>query len=254
MKNSTISIKQKIIDTFNTYVRGKTADISASNQKHDGRGGHWLETQMGIVHNRSNSPDIDGFEMKNSTSTKTTFGDWSADYYIFKDKNIILSRDEFMHIFGKPNVNKDMRYSWSGEPIPKYNKYNKFGQILIISPNEDIIIQYNFLKDCRPHKSGIVPKNLQHDSLILAKWSRSWMKKKLENKFNKLGWFKCQTDKNGIYTNIVFGEPIQWASWLSEIKKGLVFFDSGMHQNNSRNYSHWRANNKYWQEKITSTY
>ena len=78
------NIIKKIVVLFNKNVRGKSSDTSSSNQRHDGRDGHWLETQMGITHNGNNAPDIFDFEMKNHTSTKTTFGDWSPDYAVWK--------------------------------------------------------------------------------------------------------------------------------------------------------------------------
>jgi hypothetical protein len=100
--------------------------------KHAGKDGHWLELAMDIAHNASNTPDILGYEMKNATSLKTTFGDWSADYYIFKDSNIGINRSDFLRIFGKPNMKKGGRHSWSGEPSPKIGDFNKFGQRLVV--------------------------------------------------------------------------------------------------------------------------
>jgi len=67
--------KQKIIELFYANVKGKKSNTSKSNQRHDGKKGHWLEQQMGIVANANNSPDIYGYEMKNQTSSgKITFG------------------------------------------------------------------------------------------------------------------------------------------------------------------------------------
>ena len=76
--------KQKIIDLFNKNVRGKSSNTTTYNQSHDGKAGYWLEVQMGIKANANNKPDLYGYEMKNHTSSKTTWGDWSANYYIFK--------------------------------------------------------------------------------------------------------------------------------------------------------------------------
>jgi len=121
-------IKRIIIKLFKNNVKGKKVDSTMSNVRHDGKDGHWLEKQMGISHNADNEPDIYGFEMKNNTSSKTTFGDWSASYYIFKDDKYSITRDQFLTIFGAPNVLKGNRYSWSGKPTPKINSYNTFGQ------------------------------------------------------------------------------------------------------------------------------
>ena len=122
--------------------------------------GHWLEERMGIKHNASNTPDLLGFEMKNQTTSKTTFGDWSADYYIFRstgNPDGTISRDNFMRIFGSPNPKKNNRYSWSGAPCPKIKSYNAFGQILKVYPDNSIVSQYSYDEDGRKDKNRIVP-------------------------------------------------------------------------------------------------
>ena len=86
--------KKKIVDLFYSNVKGKRP-APTGNTRHDGRSGHWLEQQMGIPANASNEPDLYGYEMKNATSSgKTTFGDWSANYYIFNDSLIISSESK----------------------------------------------------------------------------------------------------------------------------------------------------------------
>ena len=240
----------KIVRLFNKNVRGKKSDTSSSNQRHDGKDGHWLETQMGIKHNRNNAPDIFGFEMKNQTSIKTTFGDWSPDFTLFKKKFRVMTRDEFLQVFGAPNIEKENRYSWSGIPCPKISEFNTFGQKLEIDKNNNILAVYNFNEDNRKNKKTIVPKQFQKDYLVIASWSSEVMKKRVEKKFNKLGWFKCLKDKNGVYSGIVFGDPINFINWIKGAKKGSIFFDSGMYQGNPRPYSQWRADNKYWDSLI----
>jgi hypothetical protein len=252
--NKSNVIKKKIIKLFTKNVFGKKPDISRSNIKHDGKDGHWLETQMGIAHNASNSPDLEGFEMKNNTTNKTTFGDWSADYYIFKDKKYGIDRDKFLMIFGAPNPLKKNRYSWSGKPTPKIGSYNTFGQILKVDKNNNITAVYSFSKDQRKDKKKIVPKSMQKDNLVIAKWSAEMMRKRVEDKFNMLGWFKCLKSIDGFYSNIVFGAPINFDTWIQGVRKGLIFFDSGMYQGNIRPYSQWRADNKYWNSLIIETY
>lgn len=246
--------KQKIIELFEKNVKGRKANTSLSNQKHDGKEGHWLEKQMGVKANASNSPDILGYEMKKGTKSKTTFGDWSANYYIYKDDKFSITRDNFLEIFGKPNPKKGNRYSWSGEPCPNINGYNLFGQKLIKDEENNIIAHYNYLEDKREGKENIVPKKMQIENLVLAKWLASSLKEKLERKFNQNGWFICKKDKEGYYTNIHFGEPINFENWIEMVKDGTVFFDSGMYQGNSRNYSQWRANNSLWDSLITEVY
>ena len=260
------SNKEKIIELFNSNVKGKKANTSKSNQKHDGKKGHWLEKQMGIEANASNSPDIYGYEMKNQTSSgKITFGDWSADEYIFQhgrpkkihdtNSDYNISKNKFLEIFGKPNENKNGRFSWSGTPCPTYiNQYTPYGQILKIDSNNNIIISYSYSQDQRENKAQIIPKELQKENLVLAKWYRASIKKKLEDKFNQQGWFTCKMNKSRIYSSIHFGNPMNFESWIEILEKGIVFFDSGMYQGNSRNYSQWRASTAFWDSLIIESY
>lgn len=246
--------KVEIIRRFDENVRGKRADSSMANSRHDGKDGHWLERQMGISANRDNNPDLFGYEMKNQTTSKTTFGDWSANYYIYKDKSTGINRNDFLTIFGKPNMDKGGRYSWSGEPCPKINRVNRFGQTLVVDNKSNIIVLYYFSKDARVNKEDIVPLRFQLEDLILAQWNENSIRQKLERKFNQKGWFKCLKDHNGVYLSIIFGNPIDFENWIALVKTGDVFFDSGMYQGNPRNYSQWRANNGFWDSLITSRY
>lgn len=247
-------VKQKIINLFIKKVKGKKPDTSASNIRHDGKGGHWLETQMGIIHNANNAPDLHGFEMKNFTGSKTTFGDWSANYYIFKDPSYSLTRDKFLSIFGGPNILKKNRFSWSGRSCPKINNYNIFGQKLEIDNEGNIFAVYSYENDSRVGKSITVPEIFRKEKIIIAKWDAERLKKKVEDKFNKFGWFKCEMGQDGSYSEIVFGDPINFKKWIEGVKKGDIFFDSGMYQGNARNYSQWRADNKYWESLVTDRY
>lgn len=263
--------KEKIIELFRNNIKGKLPDVSKKHIGHDGKYGHWLEEQFGILANATNGADFLGYELKNETSSKTTFGDWSANRYIFKDEiymecfegeTMPEKQDSFCKIFGKRNEIKDGRYSWSGSPVPVIDKYNKFGQVLIVTKNKDIIASYSYSKDLRKDKANIVPKKLQQDNLILAHWfgvhspniKDRTLKLKLESKFNDKGWFTCKKGIDGTYKKICFGEPMVYDNWIELIKKKVVFFDSGMYQGNKRPYSQWRANNKYWDSLITEEY
>jgi len=208
---------------------------------------------MEIAHNGDNEPDLLGYEMKNqTTSGKITFGDWSADEYIFLhgrgsnkinslNRNYQISRDDFFKIFGKPNPLKNNRLSWSGTPCPTYyGDTTTFGQSLAMDSDENIIITYNFSNDQRLDKLNIVPINMQVDNLIIAKWNAQSLKVKLERKFNQNGWFTCTKNSNGVYNNISFGSPMSYSSWIQLFKNRIVFFDSGMYQGNVRPYSHSR--------------
>ncbi|CAN1534950.1 Restriction endonuclease, type II, LlaMI [Burkholderiaceae bacterium] len=248
-----MSEKDIIIRLFNERVRGRHPETTSFNQRHDGKVGHWLEKQMGIHANSSNTPDLFGYEMKNDTTSKTTFGDWSANYYIFKRNNPYgLTRSDFLRIFGKPNPLKNGRHSWSGEPIPSIKGVNKFGQNLFIDSENNIHAKYHYSKDERPDKVSIVPFSLRIDDLTIARWDAGKLQKKVENKFNKMGWFKCLRDSTGAYSSIVFGDPINYETWISLVKTGDIYFDSGMYEGNIRPYSQWRADNALWNKLITS--
>lgn len=247
--------EHEIVRRFQANVYGRKADTTQGNQRHDGRAGHWLETQMGISHNANNSADLLGYEMKNQTSSKTTFGDWSADYYLFKDSNFTLTRTQFIEIFGKPNPKRNNRYSWSGSPIPTINRPSPWnGSRMVIDENDTIAIIYDYSNDPRDSKLQVILSELQRDGLILASWSRGWLEPKLVAKFSQNGWFKCYHDKNGVYNRIAFGEPMNFDNWLNLVRQGVVFFDNGMYVGNSRNYSQWRANNAYWESLIVREY
>jgi hypothetical protein len=247
--------KEKIIMLFDMNVRGKNPNTDTFHQGHDGKYGHWLEEKMGIKANANNAPDLFGYEMKNDTSSKTSFGDWSASYYIYKkNSGFGINRSDFLNIFGKPNPKKEGRYSWSGEPCPKIGKFNNFGQILSVDTQNNISALYFFSKDKRENKVNIVPKNMQIEGLVLAKWNAEKLKKNLEKKFNQSGWFKCIRNNKGIYTSIAFGNPINFDNWINFVRAGYVFFDSGMYDGNKRSYSHWRAHNSFWDKLIITTH
>lgn len=264
--------KQHIIELFRSNVKGHRADVAGRNIHHDGRKGHWLEERFGIVANGDNAPDLWGYELKNETTSKTTFGDWSANVYVFTDSRYsrffagsakFEKQDSFVRIFGRPNPAKNGRYSWSGIPCPKINQYNPLGQILLIRANHDIVAEYSYSMDQRPDKSVIVPRGLQLEHLAIATWygerlpvgvRAKCLKEKLEDKFDQNGWFTCKTDANGIYDRICFGDPINWQQWLRMVNAGIVFFDSGMYEGNKRPYSQWRADNRLWNSLIVEEY
>lgn len=249
-------IIKKIVDLYFANVHGRKASVSKSS-KHDGGAGHWLEDQMGVAHNANNSPDLFGFEMKNGTKYKTTFGDWSASYYIFKsnsNKSSSISREDFLKIFGKPNPLKKNRYSWSGTPVPKISGYNSFGQLLRVESDNSIVALYSFSFDQRTNKTQIVPINLRGEEIVLAKWNSVDLRAFVEDKFCNLGWFVCKKNSNGVYVNICFGLPLTFELWISFVQQGVIYFDSGMYEGNSRLYSSWRANNTLWASLICETY
>ena len=252
------SAKKRIIERFMSNVYGRKPDASDINSCHVGKYGHWLETQMGIAHNGNNAPDLFGYEMKSdTTSGRTTFGDWSPNIKIF-GKNRTLSREEFTKIFGHPSPDNPHRWSWSGKPVPKIDAWNEYGQIMVIATNDDIQVIYDFDKDQRINKYMLVPERFQSGQHLLMAWTHDLMGQRVEDKFNQNGWFKCLTDSNGVYTTIAFGLPITFNNWLASVKNGNAFLDAGIYYDelnpNPRQYMSWRANNSYWNFLITERY
>ena len=268
-----MTAKEDIIELFHKNVKGKRPNVEGTNERHDGRQGQWLEHQFGIHSNDYNAADLWGYELKNETTSKTTFGDWSANEYVFNNPEYrdyfagtskFEKREDFLRIFGKPNEEKGGRRPWSGSPCPKTKCFNDFGQKLVIDKNKDILAIYSYSQDKRIDKAEIVPKSLQLEELVLARWygeispttkkRDKCLKAKLEDKFNDKGWFTCKTDATGCYCKICFGRPMNYDEWLELVKQGIVFFDSGMYQGNKRPYSQWRANNNFWDSLIEETY
>ena len=253
----TEEIRKKIIERFMKNVYGKIAETLESNQHHDGKAGHWLEKLMDVEPNASNTPDLWGYEMKNETAMKTTFGDWGPNYWIFRDKKYNMDRDEFLRVFGKPNEKKNNRLSWSGEPVPKIKAVNSFGDKTVIDRNSNISFVYSYSKDTRERKSKMVPEKLREEELTIAKWNaegKNSLREKLEKKFNQSGWFKCLIGGGGKYDKIVFGGPMNFETFMKFVKTGKIFFDSGMYQGNNRPYCQWRARNKLWDSLVISTH
>lgn len=249
--------KREIIKRFARNVKGKVADVSAANIGHDGKYGHWLETAMGVKRNNNNAPDLLGFEMKNATLSKTTFGDWSADYRIFSTRSGgEITQDQFLQYFGQPNAKYSGRLAWSGRICPKkVGPFNDGGQRLTVDANNNILAIYSYSQDKRHDKDKVVPMVYRRANLVLCKWSAELMRERVERKFNQNGWFKCiKNSKTGIYTEIVFGDPITFENWIAYVKAGDVIFDSGMHQGNARPYANWRSSNVFWEKLVTTRY
>ena len=266
--------KEILVDLFRKNVKGKTPDVSGRNVRHDGREGNWLEEQFGKHPDADNHADFFGYELKNQTTSKTTFGDWSANEYVYTNTDfsgVFTSKKKyenqwaFCRIFGKPNMEKGGRYSWSGQPIPKYGKYNDFDQMLTIDNNKDIVVLYSYSKDNRENKEDIIPLLLQEENIVLARWyginkptsapaRQKSLKQKLEDKFNDQGWFTCKKGEDGTYQKICIGKPMNYDNWLELVKTGIVFFDCGMYEGNKRPYQQWRANNHYWDSLIVEEY
>lgn len=125
---------------------------------------------------------------------------------------------------------------------------------LLIDQQKNVLIVYDFQQDKRSDKAQLIPSAMQVSDLVLARWDNDSLRKKVEDKFNQNGWFKCERNKEGFYHQIVFGAPLSFENWLQLVQTGTVFFDSGMYEGNSRNYSQWRANNAFWESLIVRRY
>lgn len=259
--------RREVIDqikkVFDERVRGRHPKVGPTS--HEGSEGHWLEKQFGVARNGNNLPDFMGFEIKDDTTSKTTFGDWTADRYIFfshvacrrnpakaaackKCSEARITRDEFFDVFGAPNPLKQNRPSWSGRVFPKVGSSNERGQEMVVAGDGSIKAIYCFSSDHSSDKSSRVPPNLQVDNLVIAEWRGESLRIRLENKFGKYGWFKCVQEKSGHgrYIGIQFGRPILFADWIGLVRESAVYLDSGMYKGNNRPYSNWRADNRIW--------
>ena len=285
----------KIIEIYKERVHGQEPDISKMTGSHDGKIGHWLEDTMGSTRDANNKPDLHGYEMKTGGS-KTTFGDWGPNYFIFRDEEkfsnllgkkgnekqkvqnenkdkvflkafgVWRNADEDSHKYkldGKPitwkGIGKDGYYSWSGAPSPNRvtDGANDFGQALVINENNSISITYSYSKDRRENKSELVPERFQSENLRLFGWSEEWIKKKVENKFNVHGWFKCNV-KNKKFSEIIFGEKITISLFLEWVRDGDIVFDTRLKEkrpNGTDRYGmQWRAPSKFWESKSIQKY
>ena len=264
----TREIRDRIIERFMQNVYGREPDIESGNSQHNGVAGHWLEDQMGIQHDADNAPDLWGYECKNATGSKTTFGDWNASYFIWRDEqrfpnladltgeNLRIrqraNKDEvFLRAFGE--IRDNGRYSWSGSPSPSRttNGFNGYGQAMSVN-NNSISIIYSYSHDPRPRKAVLVPETFQIDNLLLLKWNEETITERVENKFGREGWFKCLVDEQDNYNAIMFGGPFHIDRFLQSVRNGNVIFDTGMKERRDdgtdRYRMQWRASNVFWEE------
>ena len=239
-------VDNSLMQIFTDKIKGKQLPPMT----HDGAIGHWLEAQFGVSANNDDAADWFGYELKSGKS-KTTFGDWSADWYLWKIPNSgISSRDQFLQTFGTPSrPDRPGRYSWSGKVFPKINMYNEYGQIMRVEENLDITIYYSYSRDGRFNKHEIIPQKLRNEKLELAKWYRSTLEPRVIRKFGQKGWVKFVQNR-GVIESMLIGPPMNYIQWIEYVKTGEIYLDSGMyydpHKPNIRPYSNWRANNNFW--------
>lgn len=251
-----LSDKVKIIQLFNNNIKNKS--YSPVNKNHCGSEGYWLEQQFGIKNNNNNAPDIYGYELKKESKT-ISFGDYSASEYLFsKHKPFIniycklygyepinVTRSDFMKYFGSYNYDKE-RYSWSGSCIPKFFKWNNYGQTFVVNNNDDLMIIYNSKYD-KMHND--IPDIFVNKYIVLAIWKKEKLSENINKKFNQKGFIICKKD-SGKYSSIHFGKPINYDIFLQFFKENIIFFDSGMYDGNNRNYSHFRAHSSFWNKLL----
>lgn len=242
-------VRTEIVDIFRNKIKGRREPIRQPGDP-DGAIGHWLETQFGLTANGYNAPDFKGFELKKDTRDKTTFGDWSADRYLFSTGVGACSRDDFLEIFGSPNP--DGRFSWSGSCFPKVGFTNSFGQRIHVTNDGNVVATYDYAQDSRQNKDQIVPLAFRNGLIPLAYWTAENLRRKVEDKFNVFGWFSVRKNNQGFYDAIVFGDPIDFNFWISQVREGTIYLDSGMYQGNPRPYQNWRASNTLWDSLIVA--
>jgi hypothetical protein len=235
---------------FRTKVKGQSFSTGAS---HDGSLGHWLERQCGVNANSIAGADLDGFEIK-SGGQKGSFGDWMAGWYIWFDSDVVASKDMFLEIFGsKKRIDKPNRFSWTGgnygSRVSDY--FTEFGQRMTVTDNEDIVIEYSYESDERTEKASIVPVELQQGLHVIAEWDRARISEFVENKFGQNGWvlFTVRTNQETKYVDsLLLGMPFTYSFWIREFNNGNIILDSGMNNENARNYSTFRAPKSWWVE------
>jgi len=247
------SVEQEIEAIFRERVLGKSPP-PRSVSGHDGEIGHWLEEQFGVTPNNHGEADFKGYELKKDTRGKTTFGDWSADKYLFTKGLEVMTRDSFIQTFGTPKPSRGNRHSWSGSCVPKVSGWNDVGQKLHVAENGDIFALYSFERDTRPMKSDLIPEEMRSEVVPIAIWLADSLRTHVEDKFDVFGWFSVRKNRMGVYDKLVFGQRIDFHFWIHAVRAGEIYLDSGMVEgDNKRNYSQWRANNAFWDALIVRT-
>ena len=252
-----------LINLFQTKIKGKRPEKSITG--HDGSIGHWIERQFNLKANNYSEADWHGYELKTGSS-KTTFGDWTALRYLWHRplESGINSRNHFIRIFGsKSRSDRPNRYSWSGKSFPKVGQINSSGQTMEIDDKGNISAIYFYSKDQRFTKDNIVPEPCKEDNVELAFWKvedtvdnktgkvqKKGLRNLVNDKFNQKGWVKFVANKQNVFTEMWIGGPFNFNDWIINVKKGIIYLDSGMYYDpdkpNNRPYSNWRASNSFW--------
>jgi hypothetical protein len=232
--------KQDIIALFQKNVRGVEICLDG-NVKHCGKEGYWLEKKMGIPHNSKNEPDIYGYEMKTGENV-TTFIDKAPTYFL--DGHEMKKRDkkakqEFWEKYASKKTTEEKTIGgW------KINQFNACGQKIVVE-NDTIAVLYDSTQDTRETKVNQEPH-------IIMQWDAAVLKRTIENKFNKNGFFQCK--KIGkTYEKICFGKNITFDTWIAAFKEGIIYHD-GYSKLHGRGRHVFRASNKFWDNFIIEEY
>ena len=244
--------KQQIKKIFDDAVRNVPICLDGQNAGHSGKEGHWLETKMGIKHNSKNEPDINGYEMKTGKGV-TTFIDKAPD--IFYVDGIAIPSGQFTkykqssfdkYAFTK-NTDVPTMGGWSF--LKSHAEYNHGGQGLRTDDNNNLYVIYDYEHDKRENKDEL---NLNKTLHPIMRWNADSLKNAIEKKFNVKGFFKC-IKQNNAYVKMCFGGPITFATWIDELKKGIIYHD-GYSKPKGRWRHVFRAKNAFWDSLITEEY
>ena len=253
----------EIVQRFRDNIRGKKFDDFKSKIKnrHLGSEGIWVEEQLGATQNNYTLSDIGGYEIK-IYGEKISFGDWRPDEILFDPKSVLqthntdvplLSKDEFLVLFGKPNKKKSNRYAWSGECVPRVaGEFNAFGQVMVVDQNKNIYIAYNSQFD---NTRDAKPKWALDKTIVMAYWSREKLIHCISRKFNDKGFILIKKNKKDkTFEKLLIGKSFDFDYWIAQVLEKKVIFDSGMYGGNNRYYSHWRADHRFWDGLVHETY
>lgn len=251
--------RKMIEDTFARNVKGEA--FNSENRAHHGEDGHRIEDRFGVKRNATNGPDVHGYELKKQGRNKTTLGDFSASEYAFSknqkhlDPNLPpMTRSDFFKNFGHKNPKKNDRGSYSGSCTPTYvGKTSRRGQTLRILENGDLAVFYNHSADTDINKSNIHPFFKTGEDIMIIIWKAAKLREKVENKFNRNGFAMVIPDSDNRCSALKIGRPFTYEEFLGFLRAGHIFFDSGMVDGNSRNYSHFRGTQKgFWGKLIVN--
>ena len=99
--------------------------------------------------------------------------------------------------------------------------------------------------------SDYYKNNQEH---IIGTWKVKAMRNSINNKFNQNGFIILKKDKKEkYYKNICFGKQINFEFWISEFKKGNIYYDGYSHIN-GRWRGTFRAKYNWWNALIIDEY